>query len=129
MSFKPLSTAVAFIALMLCVVLISAPQIIYWLFGLDGNDLGNFLANRAGVLCSGFAGLCYLARNTANREVKRLVSASVGTTMGVMAVLGCYEFAVGNAGAGIFLAVAVEIVIAVLFARVWMQSRQSDSAT
>lgn len=121
-SFQNVCSAVAAIFLALSVTLIALPDVVYWLFSLQGNDLGNFLTKRAGVLFLGLSILCFLARNSDNSEVRRIVSASVGTATCVMALLGIYELARGNAGAGILVAVFIEIVVAALFLRIWIQT-------
>jgi len=85
------------------------------LFQIQGNDLGDFLAKRAGVLFLGLTVLCYYSRNSYTAEVQDLVSLAVGLSMGVMAFLGIFEFTRGTVGSGIFLAVVIESTIAFLF--------------
>ena len=123
MSFRNVSSTAAFIFLALCITLIAFPEIIYWLFSLQGNELGNFLAKRAGLLFLGLSILCFLSRNSTSSEVKFIVSASVGSAMGLMAVLGIYELANGIVGTGILIPVLIETVISALFFRIWMQTR------
>ena len=115
MTYRMLSTGVALICITLCLTLMFAPTIIYWLFGLDGNALGDFMTKRAGVLFLGLAILCFASRNTTSPEVIQLVSLSLGVAMLVMALLGVFELARGNAGLGILLAVVAELIIAALF--------------
>jgi hypothetical protein len=123
MTFRTVSSATALIFLTLSVILVAAPQIVYWLFSLQGNDLGGFLAKRAGALFLGLSILCFLACNTSSPDIKRLVSVSVGSAMAAMALLGLYELAHGFAGPGILAAVLTETVIAASFLRIWAQTK------
>lgn len=123
MPFRQLSLIVSLISLTLCVALVLRPEIVYWVFGIQGNTLGNFLAKRAGVLFLGFSILCFLSRNTNSKELIRIVAVSIGVAMGAMAMLGIYELARGTVGMGILAAVIVESIIAILFYRLWRDNR------
>lgn len=122
MSFHSICSGVALLFLSLCVTLVALPEIVYWLFSLQGNDLGDFLAKRAGMLFLGLSVLCFLSRNSTNSEVKRIVAASIGAAMGAMALLGIYELVRGNAGLGILAAIFIEIAITALFMPFWRQT-------
>jgi hypothetical protein len=99
------------------------PGLVCWLFQIEGNSLGDFLAKRAAMLFAGLSMLSFLARQSQSAEVQRLVSASIGTAMGGMALLGVSEWIWGMAGPGILLAVAVELVIAGLCYKVLLALR------
>lgn len=122
--FRPLTTFCAVLFSTLAPVLLLAPAVIYWLFGLEPHPLGDFMAKRAAVLFVGLAALCWLARNTQSAEVQRLVAATIGLSMACMALLGAVEFARANAGIGIWLAILAETSIATLYARTWLAHRQ-----
>jgi hypothetical protein len=122
MSFQKLSSMVAIIFLILCVTLVVAPSIIYWLFGLEENTTGDFLAKRAGMLFLGLAVMCLLARRSQNIEVLQIVASTVGVAMGTMAMLGIFEFARGTSGAGIWVAIVAELLIVIAFFRVWLHT-------
>ena len=117
MSYRNVSLSVACVFLSLCITLVLIPDVVYWLFGLEGNELGDFLAKRAGVLFFGFAVLCFGFRNSADKQVQSTVAVVVGTSMGLMALLGIFELVRGNSNFGILLAVFVEGAIAFLFLR------------
>lgn len=123
MSYKNFSTVVSILFFALFVTLVALPEIVYWLFGLQGNELGDFFAKRAGMLFFGLTILCFYSRNTKSKEAENLVALSVGAAMAIMALLGVYEFAWGNAGLGILLAVIIEVLIAVGFSRFWINNR------
>lgn len=123
MSYRQVSTFVAFLFFVLFVTLVLLPEIVYWLFRLQEYEIGNFLAKRAGVLFLGLSILCFYSRNTKSIEVENTVALAVGTAMGAMALLGVYELVRGNAGPGILIAVFVEILIAALFSQLLFKNR------
>lgn len=114
MAYKPLAVTVSILFGALSLALIFLPQVIYWLFNLQGNSLGDFLAKRAGILFFGLSVLCFHSRNTRSIEVQQLASLTVGVAMGCMALLGVVEFFRGHVSIGIFVAVTIEVVFALL---------------
>ncbi len=122
--FHRLTTICAVLFSTLAPVLLIAPAIIYWLFGLEAHALGDFMSKRAAMLFVGLATLCWLARNSQSAEVQRLVAAVLGLSMGGMALVGLFEFARSNAGLGIWLAILPEALIAALYARMWLARAQ-----
>lgn len=126
MSYRNVSSLAAVIFFVLFVTLISLPEVVYWLFSLQENELGNFLAKRASVLFLGFSILCFLSRNSSNSEVQHVVSVTVGSAMGAMALLGIYELAFGSVGAGILVAVFIEIIVSVLFFQCWKENEAAQ---
>jgi len=120
MTFRQISSVVSFLFISLSVTLIVLPDIIYWLFQIEGAASADFIAKRAGVLFLGLSILAFHARNTQASEVKRLVAVSIGTAMAALAVLGTFELMRGNAGFGILLAIVIEIIIAYYYYRVWV---------
>ncbi len=123
MTFRQLCLSVSTVFFILCLTLAVTPHIIYWLFDIDSNDLGDFLAKRAGVLFLGLSLLCFHARASTSDEVRSLVSFAVGSSMAAMAVLGVYEFSRATVGAGIWVAITAEATIAALFLLQWRQCR------
>ncbi len=123
MSFRTLSMAAGLLFGVLCLTLIFLPQVVYWLFQLQGNDLGDFLAKRAAALFFGLTILCLYARNSVSIEAQHLVLLTVGAAMGAMALFGVYEFIRGAAGSGILMAIGIEITIAVTFLHRWFKTR------
>lgn len=122
MSYKQASSSVALLFLVLFIVLIFWPDIVYWLFQVEGNETADFLAKRAGMLFLGLSILCFHSRNTVSGEVVDLVALCVGLAMATMALLGVIELMRGNAGWGILVAVFIEVSIAALFYRLWFKN-------
>ena len=123
MTFQRICLAASFLYAILTAILFAFPEAVYFLFGLQGNELGDFLARRAGALFLGFSVLSFGARNTTSFEVKALVSISLASAMAVMAILGICELIRGFAGAGILVAISIETVLAGLFFRQFLDAR------
>ena len=117
-----LSTLVAF---NLFVVLLFAPQLIFSLFGLEGNPPAYFLSRRAAMLFLGLATLAFTSRNAAHSEARQSIMAAVGVTMAALAILGVAELARGYAGPGIFLAIGGELLLVILYLRIWLEHRHA----
>lgn len=101
-----------FLFLALSLILVTYPQLVYFLFSLSQNGAADLLAKRAGALFLGFGVLCFLAQRSLNWETKRIVLVSIGTAMCAMALLGIYELLRGNVGIGILFAIVTESAIA-----------------
>ncbi|MCF6233039.1 MAG: hypothetical protein L3J36_08075 [Rhodobacteraceae bacterium] len=125
--FYKISSFCAGLFLLLGATLVFLPEMVYWLFGLPQNELGDFLAKRAAMLFLGFSVLCFLSRNTQSTDVRRIVSAAVWVSMGGMALIGAYEFLRGYAGIGIWMAIMIETVTSVLFFRIWLMSDNPEN--
>ncbi len=121
--FYRLSLAAAFLFGALSLTLIFLPEIVYWLFQLEGNTLGDLLGKRAGMLFLGLAILCFYARTSISPEVRSLVALAVASSMGGMAMVGLYELVWGMAGPGILVAVAIELTLAALYSAQWVENR------
>ncbi len=108
---------------MLCVVLVFLPEIVFWLFGLQQNDVGDFLAKRAGVLFFGYSLLCFCTRNSTSSQLQAVVSLVIGATLALMAIMGIYEYARGYAGIGILVAVVIELLMAYVLTKHWVRTK------
>ncbi len=126
MLYPRLCTVVALLFFALFINLVWVPDIPFWLFDLQGNEVAEILAKRAGVLFLGLCVLCFAARRSQSPEVQRLIALSVWVAMGGMAVLGIYEFLRGAVGPGMWVAVIIEILIAVFCCRLWFQIRHQS---
>lgn len=125
MTFHKISALCGGLFLLLSALLMFFPEIIYWLFGLDQNDLGDFMGKRAAMLFIGFSALCWLSRRTQDIAVQRVVSAAICISMAGMALIGIYEFLRGFAGIGIWFAIITEIAISALSFRTWRIAKHS----
>lgn len=119
MSYKLVSTAMAGLCLILSIALTFFPNLIYWLFELVPNGLGDFLAKRAAVLFLGLSILSYLSRNAPPSELRSAIALAFFVTMGGLALVGLYEYLRGYAGPGIWLAMSTETAFGYAFWRLW----------
>lgn len=81
------------------------------------------MAKRTGALFLGFSTLCFLTRNAPASDLRRGIAAAVFMGTAGLALTGIYAFLSGHAGAGIWLAIVVEIAFAGTFARFWLWPR------
>jgi threonine/homoserine efflux transporter RhtA len=84
-----------------------------WQIGSDGGAL--IVARRSGALFLGFGLMFWLARDAEKSPTRDALAAGFSISSAALAALGVFEFATGNAGAGIWLAVIVEIALSVGF--------------
>lgn len=112
MTFKTLSLLTAALTFCLCLGLLFAPGLFFWLFGVEGNDLGAFMGKRAGMLFLGLCAMTYLGRNAPASQMRGSVAMGITLAMTGLAGIGLYEFFRGYAGIGIWLAIVTELVLA-----------------
>ncbi len=125
MIFRSINLAASLVCAILAMVLIFLPELIYWLFNLTGDDIGDFLAKRAGMLFSGLAVLLYCSRNIEASSARSAISLGLAVAMGGLALVGAYEYFRGYAGAGIWLAIIAETSFAIGYAFVLLSDRRT----
>ncbi len=113
----------------LAVVLLAAPDVVYWIFTVAGGSAGDFIAKRAAALFAGLATLAFLARRLSESEGRIAVSLGMVVALAGLAIIGCYEFARGFAGAGIWLAISAELGFAAAFASFALSDRRRLAAS
>ena len=121
--FKTLSQLTAFIASALFVVLLAVPELLFFIFAVDGNAEAYFFGRRAAMLFLGFAVLAWAGRNAALSQSRQAVCLAISVSMLAMAGLGVAEYLRGFAGAGIALAVLTEGLLAYLHFSSWWAGR------
>jgi len=87
------------------------------MFGIPASETGEFVARRTGMLLLGFAVLSWSARTAPPSPYRTGFCFAAIVVTGGLAVLGLYELARGFAGPLILIAIAIEIVLAAMFAR------------
>lgn len=93
-----------------------APQILLDLWQIENSDVAMLLAKRSAALFLGVGVIVWLSRNAPKSAARDAIASGLSVTCAGLALLGGYEFAAGHAGAGIWLAVAVEFPLAAAFA-------------
>lgn len=117
MTFRTACFATAVIWGLLAVTLTFLPGLIYWFFQIAPDPSASFLGRRAGMLFLGLATMMFVIRNATSPDAQRAASAAAIASMGGLAVLGIFEFMRGFAGAGIWIAIIIEVGLVVTFAR------------
>ena len=120
MSYKMVSIAASALYVALFACLLIAPNLIYWLFGISGDATADLLAKRAAMLFLGLAVLAFLGRNAPPSHLRQAVSAGMAAALAGLMLTGMYEFFVGTAGGGIWVAIGGEAVFLVLYLRVML---------
>lgn len=122
-NFKNVSTVMAVIAFTLFCILLLAPEVIFTLFQVPGNESAYFIARRAALLFLGIGVISWYGRSAAHSESRQAICIGLSASMLALAALGLFEFARGSVGLGIFLAVAAEVLIGGAYFRIWYSNR------
>ena len=107
-----LASALCFI-LFICLLL--APGLIYWIFGLDGNEVSDLIARRAAMMLMGLSAIIFLSRNAEPSQLRQSLCLGLAIMMGALAIIGIFEFLRGIVGVGIWLAIITEIAFALAY--------------
>ncbi len=107
--------ASAGVCLALSVLLLCWPFPIYLLLGMEGGGEVDVLARRAAMLFLGMGVLSWLSRHAPPGEARDAIATGLALSMGALALLGSIEFARDTMGPGIWLAIPVEIFLALGF--------------
>lgn len=99
----------------LSAVLLLFPGLIYFLFNITGDPVGDFLAKRAAMVFLALAAICYASRNAAPSDARDAIALGIALGMTGLALTGLYEFLRGYVGIGIWLAIITEVTVAALF--------------
>jgi hypothetical protein len=114
-----LASALCFI-LFICLLL--APSLIYWIFGLDGNEVSDLIARRAAMMFMGLAAIIFLSRNAEPSQLRQSLCLGLAIMMGALAIIGIFEFLRGAVGVGIWLAITTEITFALAYFKLSKQA-------
>ncbi|MBM94392.1 MAG: hypothetical protein CMI09_00865 [Oceanospirillaceae bacterium] len=123
LEFKNISLITSVITLVLCVILILAPEVIFLIFDVEESNSAFFIGRRAAMLFLGLSVLLWAGRNAPHSESRQAICLGLAVSMFGLAVLGIAEYARGYAGLGIFLAVTTEVALAALYFRVWLRHK------
>ncbi len=124
MTYKTVSVAASALYIALFACLLIAPDLIYWLFGIESHTTADLLAKRAAMLFLGLAVLSFLGRNAPYSSLRQAVSAAMATTMAGLMLTGMYEFFLGTAGIGIWSAIGGEALFLSLYLHVLLRDAQ-----
>ena len=118
-SFKALNSVTSVIAFILFVNFLIYPELLFFIFGIDGSGSSYFIARRLSILFLGISVLTWFSRNVEHSEARQAICASIYVSMFSMAMLGLFEYFRGAAHAGILVAVFTEMTIGYLYFVIW----------
>lgn len=115
MTFFQRCVALSVLCGALCMVLLFAPGVIFWMFGIGPSDAAGFMARRAAMLFLGISIVAYGARDSENLIYAQRFSVAIVAMMCGLATLGAFEFLRGYANWPILFAVLTEVIFARLY--------------
>lgn len=118
--FKTVSVITAFIAFTLCMVLLFVPEVVFRLFNVQEHSSAFFIGRRAAMLFLGFSVFTWVGKNAKHSESRQAICLGLAISMLALALLGTVEYLRGYAGIGISLAVVTEVVLAVMYFKIWL---------
>jgi hypothetical protein len=99
-------------------VLMIYPPAIYLLFGIDSSLSTDVMSRRASILFLSVGVILWGQRNIVDTDARSALALGMFVFMSSFVVLGLAEFMRGSVGAGILLAVLIELLMALLFLKV-----------
>jgi len=118
LSFRAVAITASTICFALALIWILFPQLLLWIWQIDGPEPALLVARRGGALFLGLGAMLLLARDAGPSPARSAIASGLALGCATLAALGAYELAAGHAGLGIVLAIIVEIALALAFARV-----------
>ena len=115
LSFRGLAVIASGVCILLAAVWLAVPQLLLSLWQVDAVPPALLAARRGGALFLGLGLMLWLARNAGPSPARSAIAAGLSLSCGALAILGALEFALGHAGAGIWLAIAVEAALGMGF--------------
>ena len=115
LSFRTLATATALLCFALALIWGLRPELLLGMWGVTSSDATGLVARRSAALFLAIGIMFYRARHAPPSDTRRAMTSGFAIGCLVLAVLGVCEWFSGNAGPGIFLAVATETVLGLAF--------------
>ncbi len=121
MNFKILSYFTFGLSAVLSILLLFFPNVIFFIFGLEGNATADFISRRAAMLFLGYAVIAFFSRNSPPSDSRQAITLGIALSMLGLAILGLFEFARGFAGLGSLLPICTEFLLSLAYFSVWRQ--------
>jgi hypothetical protein len=125
MSFKTIAVITAGVAFVLAFAYFFVGELVVGRWQIQPTESVLLFGRRIGGLYLGLSVMYYLARSSPVSVARTALSAGTAVALSVLALLGIYEVAVGHAGPGILVSVAVESLIALAYIRVLLTDRKA----
>lgn len=121
--FNKVSIATSVVSISLCMVLLFVPSVMFMLFDISENSSAIFMGKRLAMLFLCLSIISWVGRNAQHSESRQSICIGLSISLLGLGLLGIYEYIISSAGVGIFLAICIEILLAVLYFRVWLSNR------
>jgi peptidoglycan/LPS O-acetylase OafA/YrhL len=112
--YKVVSLFTSVLFLYLFVVALFFPGSFFIDVGVEAGDAAYFITRRAAMFMLGIAVLLFSARNLQPSHARQCIVGATAVTMSGLAIMGTYEFLRGFVDEGIFMAIGVEFIVAVV---------------
>jgi len=122
LNFRNFALVASAVCFGLSLVLLLAPQVLLNLWGVAFSESVAVICRRASMLFLGFGVMFFLSRDAAFSVARQALLVGFGVACTALAVLGLVELNAGHVGPGIWLAAAVELVLAGACFAVWRKS-------
>jgi hypothetical protein len=115
MRFSHLAQGAAVICSVLAAIWLCTPQFLLAIWSVSFSEATALVCRRSGALFAGIAFMLFQLRHAPPSPVRTAVANGITVGCSILALLGLADVALGHAGAGMFLAVAVEVALAAAF--------------
>ena len=112
-SFRQLGIVTSALFLVLALTWMFAPQRLMETWGIVSTPMLELVGRRAAALYAGVAVMFWLARNAPPSPARAAMSKGLALACLILAALGIVELVAGHVTAGILIAVAIEVTLAV----------------
>lgn len=128
MSFRAVATATAIIAFILGLGYLFAGHLVVGRWQVEPTQGVLLMGRRMGAVYLGLAAIFFAARSAGASPARSALAGGAAIALFLLAVVGAYEFATGNAGPGILVSAAVELLLSIGFARALLADRRVASS-
>lgn len=115
LNFRSLAILSALLFFALALTWMFAPDLVLSSWGVELSDPVGLVGRRGAALYAGVGAMFFLARNAEPSTARSALVTGFVVTCSVLAVLGVFELATGNAERGILAAVLIEIALVLAF--------------
>lgn len=125
MTFRATATLAAILTLVLGVGYLFAGHLVVGRWQVEPTQGVLLMGRRMGALYLGLSAMFCVARSAEPSQSRSALCAGAVLALGLLALVGLYEFATGHAARGILVSAGVELLLAIGFARALMAERQA----
>ena len=125
-TYRKLNTISATVCMILSILAMFFPEVILFLFQIDGCGTAFIIGRRASILFLGMATLLWLDRKSNNYSSIQAVCAGMIVLWVGLAIIGSIELLSGNVGARIVLPIIIESLLGISYFKLWHSNRDTQ---